>query len=111
MKYFTGNVGKTHIYRYEKGQWTEHDINKTGGDYMLYGPDNCSLEICFSRLENYVASAINKHSTLNNTENYNNFMKSVNKLPREEVVTYVKECKKDQDRKLVLLEDDNSPSG
>jgi hypothetical protein len=130
LKNFTDNAGKTHIYKYKNDEWTEHNISNTAGDTLLYGPDNCSLEICFSRLENHIASAINKHSTLDNkdkaymkifislmafrspskekiiTENFNNFMKPINKLPKEDIVTYFEERKKEQDRKLALLVDD-----
>jgi len=55
LKNFTDNPNKTHIYKYEKGQWSEHNICNTGGEDCLYGTKDNSLEKFFSVLETKIA--------------------------------------------------------
>lgn len=61
LKNFTDNPNKTHTYKCEKGQWTGHNICNTGGEDLLYGPKDNSLEKFFCALENEIA-AVNLHS-------------------------------------------------
>jgi hypothetical protein len=58
LKNFTDNHNKTHTYKYEKGLWTEHNIDNTGGDDCLYGHKDNSLENFFSVLESNIAKVI-----------------------------------------------------
>jgi hypothetical protein len=128
LKNFTDNAGKTHTYKCENGKWTEHNICNTGGDNLYYGPKDCSLEKFFSKLENIIAIAVNKHNGIDKndtaylkifiplmahrspskrkitTEKYNDFVKG--RSNKDVYTNYSEHRKKEIERYLLSLEDD-----
>jgi len=123
LKNFTDNPNKTHTYKCEKGQWTEHNICNTGGEDYLYGSKDNSLEKFFSILESNFAKVIrcshqdkkdkayikifilllafrspSKNEII--TKKYNEYQKGINKdigkeYSEEEIYSYLENHKKE----------------
>jgi hypothetical protein len=130
LKNFTDNSGKSHTYKCEKGIWTDHNISKTGGDNLLYGPKNNSLEKCFAIIENHVAATINEHPILDKkdeaymkifillmafrspskdqtiSKKYKELVQPSKKISEEDISTFFKTLKNKHESQLACFEDD-----
>ncbi|GAB6391746.1 MAG: hypothetical protein MdMp014T_1119 [Treponematales bacterium] len=131
LRNFTDNPGRTHTYKNENGTQTEHNVGKTGGEYSFYGPKACSIERFFGNVENYIASAVNKHSILDGTdkaylkifillmahrspskdkiinEKYSDFIKGLRaNISEEDIISYFEGHRINQEKQLSRLADD-----
>jgi len=130
-KFLLRNISENgiHIYKFKNSKYELCEIDKTGGEDLLYGSFNCSLEQFFNKLETVVAQAIRKHERLspieekymkffiqamayrspskNQTfsEEYNDFIKS-NNMPKNEFIVYLEKKKKEFEMWLESFEKD-----